>query len=161
MNARVLAALAVALSGGAALALPAVWWEPLHLDEAITIDDAERSYASIVTDVLHDRGAPAHFFVEHLTLRVPAGIEGLRLPSVVFFLVSLVLACAASLAPALAGDGAGLPPDSNRSRARALAGRAPPLLHVRASARTAWTLASPADRWTRLLLEMERSARRG
>jgi hypothetical protein len=28
-------------------------------------------------------------------------------------------------------------------------------------ARTAWTLASPADRWTTLLLEIGRSARRG
>lgn len=93
MNARLVAALALALSGGAALALPAVWWEPLHLDEAITIDYARRPFTSIVQDVFIDRGgAPVHFFIEHVTLSVPGGIEGLRLPSVVLFLVSLVLA---------------------------------------------------------------------
>ncbi len=107
MNARFVAALALALSVGAALALPALWWEPLHLDEAITMDYARRSYASIVTDVFLDRGgAPLHFFVEHVTLAVPGGIEGLRLPSVVFFLLSLVLA--AFFARDLAGEAVGL-----------------------------------------------------
>jgi hypothetical protein len=107
LNARLVAALALALSVGAALALPALWWEPLHLDEAITIDYATRSYASIVSDVFLDRGgAPLHFFVEHVTLAVPGGIEGLRLPSVVFFLLSLVLA--AFFARDLAGEGVGL-----------------------------------------------------
>ena len=102
MNLRSLAALGLAVCGGAALTLPALWWEPLHLDERITIEFAERSYASIVRDVFVDRGgAPLHFFVEHLTLGFPGGIEGLRLPSVVFFLVSLVLA--GLLARALAG----------------------------------------------------------
>ncbi len=48
MNARSVAALGLAVCGGAALALPALWWEPLHLDERITIEFAERSYASIV-----------------------------------------------------------------------------------------------------------------
>jgi len=103
LNARLLAALALALFVGAALALPAVWWEPLHLDEAITIDYATRSYASIVTDVFLDRGgAPLHFFVEHVTLAVPGGIEGLRLPSLAFFLLALVLA--AFFARDLAGE---------------------------------------------------------
>ena len=75
------------------LALPALWWEPLHLDEAITIAYADRSYGSIVRDVFIERGgAPVHFFVEHVTLAAPGGIEGLRLPSLVFFLLSLVLA---------------------------------------------------------------------
>ena len=107
MNARLLAALALALSGGAALALPALWWEPLHLDEAITIEYAERPYASIVRDVFVERGgAPLHFFVEHVTLAAPGGLEGLRLPSLVFFLVSLVLA--GRLARELAGEQAGL-----------------------------------------------------
>ena len=107
MNARQVAALALALSGGAALALPALWWEPLHLDEAITIEYAERSFASIIRDVFVERGgAPLHFFVEHVTLAVPGGIEGLRLPSLAFFLVSLVLA--ALLARDLAGEEAGL-----------------------------------------------------
>jgi hypothetical protein len=107
LNARYVAGLAIALSAGAALALPALWWEPLHLDEAITIDYARRSYPSIVTDVFLDRGgAPVHFFVEHVTLAVPGGIEGLRLPSVVFFLCSLVLA--ALFARELAGEGVAL-----------------------------------------------------
>jgi hypothetical protein len=107
LNARFVAALGLALSGGAALALPAVWWEPLHLDEAITIEYARRSFTSIVQDVFIDRGgAPLHFFVEHVTLAAPGGIEGLRLPSVVFFLLSLVLA--ALFARELAGEDAGL-----------------------------------------------------
>ena len=72
-----------------------MWWEPLHLDEAITLDFARRSYADIVRGVFVDRGgAPLHFFVEHATLSIPGGVEGLRLPSVVFFLASLVLAAA-------------------------------------------------------------------
>lgn len=103
MNARLVAALALAVSCGAALALPALWWEPLHLDERITIEFAQRSYTSIVNDVFVDRGgAPLHFFLEHVTLRAPGGIEGLRLPSFLFFLVSLLLA--ARLAYELAGE---------------------------------------------------------
>ena len=99
--------LGLASALGCALALPAVWWEPLHLDEAITIEYARRSYASIVRDVFVERGgAPLHFFVEHVTLAAPGGIEGLRLPSFAFFLVSLVLA--ALLARELAGEPAAL-----------------------------------------------------
>jgi hypothetical protein len=93
----------VVASVAAALALPAVWWEPLHLDERITIEYAERSFRSIVRDVFVDRGgAPLHFFVEHLTLSAPGGIEGLRLPSVACFLLALVLA--GMLARRLADD---------------------------------------------------------
>lgn len=107
MNARRLAALGLALCGGTALALPALWWEPLHLDEAITIEYANRPYTAIVQDVFVERGgAPLHFFVEHVTLAAPGGIEGLRLPSLVCFLLSLVLA--ALLARELAGQQAGL-----------------------------------------------------
>lgn len=107
MNARSVAALGLAVCGGAALALPALWWEPLHLDERITIEFAERSYASIVSDVFVDRGgAPLHFFIEHVTLRSPGGIEGLRLPSLLFFLISLLLA--ARLAHELAGGAVAL-----------------------------------------------------
>lgn len=90
-----IARLGVAASFALALALaaPAVWWEPLHLDERITIEYAERSLGSIVRDVFFDRGgAPLHFFLEHATLSLPGGIEGLRLPSVAFFLVAVALA---------------------------------------------------------------------
>jgi len=79
----------------------------LHLDERITIEFAERSFGSIVHDVFVDRGgAPLHFFIEHLTLQFPGGIEGLRLPSLLFFCVSLFLA--GRLAQELAGDTVGL-----------------------------------------------------
>jgi hypothetical protein len=72
------------------LALPAVWWEPLHADEIVTLRFARQSFADIVRDVFLDRGgAPLHFFVERVALGWPDGLEGLRLPSVAFFLAAL------------------------------------------------------------------------
>lgn len=81
-----------ALSGllATAAALPAVWWSPLHVDEKATLWFAPRSYATIVHDIFVERGgAPVFFFVEHLTLAWPGGLEGLRFPAFVFFLLAL------------------------------------------------------------------------
>jgi hypothetical protein len=44
----------------------------------------------VLDDVFVERGgAPVFFLVEHLTLQWPGGIEGLRVPSVLFFLAAL------------------------------------------------------------------------
>lgn len=76
-----------------AVGLPAVWWEPLHLDEAIMLRFATRSPTAIVTDVFVERGgAPLQFLVEHLTLQWPGGLAGLRLPSLCFFALAVVFA---------------------------------------------------------------------
>jgi Dolichyl-phosphate-mannose-protein mannosyltransferase len=73
-----------------AAALPAVWWEPLHYDEAVTLGFAPHSLVAIVREIFVQKGgAPIFFFVEHATLSWPGGIEGLRLPSVLFFLLAL------------------------------------------------------------------------
>jgi MFS family permease len=73
-----------------ALTLPAVRWEPLHADEIVTLRFAPQSFREIVRDIFIDRGgAPLHFFVERVALAWPGGLEGLRLPSVVFFLAAL------------------------------------------------------------------------
>jgi len=99
--------LAVVALGAAALltaaaTLPALWWEPLHVDEAVTLEFAPRSIPTLLDDVFVERGgSPAFFLVEHLTLRWPGGIEGLRLPSLVFFL--LALGAATLVAGELAG----------------------------------------------------------
>jgi hypothetical protein len=86
-----------------AAALPAVWWEPLHLDERVMLEYAPRSPASIVREIFVERGgAPAQFLVEHVTLLWPGGVEGLRLPSLAFFL--LALAWAGPVARGLVGQ---------------------------------------------------------
>ena len=104
-----LGAAAIAL----ALALPAVWWEPLHADEVVTLGFARGSPAEIVQNVFVDRGgAPLHFLVERATLAWPDGLVGLRVPSIVFFVLALP---AAGLVARLLVDGA---------RGRAAAARA-------------------------------------
>jgi hypothetical protein len=101
----------IAVAGAAVLAaavtMPAVTWEPLHFDEAIMLQFSRYSLPSIVKDVFIDRGgAPAQFFVEHVTLAWPGGIAGLRAPSLLFFLLSLPVA--ATVARRLLGEGAAL-----------------------------------------------------
>jgi Dolichyl-phosphate-mannose-protein mannosyltransferase len=67
-----------------------VWLEPLHVDEAVTIEFAPRSLSAIVSDVFVDRGgSPVFFFVEHGSLWWPGGVTGLRLPAFLFFLAAL------------------------------------------------------------------------
>lgn len=91
-----------AASLAAAAALPAVWWEPLHLDERVTLEFAPHSLPSIVGEIFVERGgAPLQFVVEHATLAWPGGLEGLRLPCFAFFL--LALAWAGPVARELAG----------------------------------------------------------
>ena len=83
-------AVAVSIPLALAVTLPAVWWQPLHEDETVTLDIAPRSFGYIVDLVFANKGgAPAHFFLEHLFLAWPGGVEGLRLPSLAFFLLAL------------------------------------------------------------------------
>jgi hypothetical protein len=73
-----------------ALSLPAVWWEPLHADELVTLRFARRAPWEIVQEIFVDRGgAPVHFLVERAALAWPDGLAGLRIPSIVFFVVAL------------------------------------------------------------------------
>jgi hypothetical protein len=81
---------AAAAALAVAAALPAAWWEPLHVDEAVTLTLAPLSVGEIVDTVFVEKGgAPVHFFVEHALLEWPGGLEGLRLPSLVFLLLAL------------------------------------------------------------------------
>jgi hypothetical protein len=84
--------LTLAAAGALALAsaLPAAWWEPLHVDEAVPLTLAPLGFREIVDTVFVEKGgAPLHFFVEHASLEWPGGLEGLRLPSLVFLLLAL------------------------------------------------------------------------
>ncbi len=73
-----------------ALSLPAVWWEPLHADEIVTLRFGRRPPWEIVQEIFVDRGgAPLHFLVERAALVWPDGLEGLRIPSIVFFVLAL------------------------------------------------------------------------
>jgi hypothetical protein len=93
---------AAAVVIGAAVCLPAIWWEPLHLDERVMLELARGSLPDIVRNVFVDRGgAPAQFVIERVTLAWPGGLAGLRGPSLLFFL--LALPCAGLLAHGLAG----------------------------------------------------------
>ena len=97
----------IAWLGAAALALaltlPAIWWEPLHADEFVTLRLARQAPVEIVQDVFVDRGgAPLHFLIERVTLTWPDGLLGLRIPSIVFFLLAL---SAAGLVAARLVDG--------------------------------------------------------
>ena len=84
------ASVAASATLGAAVSLPAVWWEPLHADENVTLEIAPRSFGAIVERVFVEKGgAPVHFFVEHAALAWPGGIEGLRVPSLLFFVAAL------------------------------------------------------------------------
>ncbi len=99
--------LGVALLLAVAVALPAVWWEPLHVDEAITLQYAPESPPTILRDVFVERGgAPAFFLIEHVTLQWPGGLVGLRAPSLLLFLVAVVVS--APVGCALGGRGAAL-----------------------------------------------------
>ena len=85
-----------------AASLPAIWWEPIHLDERVMLEFSRGSPWGIVHDVFVERGgAPAQFLVERVTLAWPGGLIGLRGPSLLFFL--LALPCAGLLADRLAG----------------------------------------------------------
>lgn len=83
----------VAAALGVAAALPAVRWEPLHYDEAISLEYSVRPVTEIVKGVFVDRGGSLlYFFVEHATLSWPGGVEGLHLPKVACFGLAIVAA---------------------------------------------------------------------
>jgi hypothetical protein len=91
-------ATALALAAG----LPAVWWEPLHLDERVMLEFSPHDPITIVREVFVDRGgAPLQFLVEHVTLSWPGDLTGLRVPSLVFFLLALF--CMGPVARGLTG----------------------------------------------------------
>jgi hypothetical protein len=72
------------------LAIRAVWWAPVNVDEELTRRVASEPFGSIFHIVSRERGGgPLHFWLEHLLLRWPGGIEGLRVPSLVFFVAAL------------------------------------------------------------------------
>jgi hypothetical protein len=96
------AACVVAAAAAVALCLPAVWNAPLNVDEEVTMAISTRPLGEVWSIVWGDRGGgPLHFFLEHLTLQWPGGLVGLRVPSLVFFV--LALPAAALLARELAG----------------------------------------------------------
>lgn len=97
----------VSAASAIAIALPAVWWQMLHEDEVVTVDIAPRPFDEIIDIVFVNKGgAPLHFFLEHVFLAWPGGVEGLRIPSLVFFL--LALPAAGLAAERLAGRTAAL-----------------------------------------------------
>ncbi len=67
--------------------------EPLHLDEAVMLDYSHARSCDRPRRLRRSRRRAAQFLVEHVTLW-PGGIEGLRLPSLVFFLLALPVAAA-------------------------------------------------------------------
>ena len=84
------AATLVAVVLAAALAIRAIWWAPLNVDEELTRRVATEPFGSIFHIVSSERGGgPAHFWLEHLTLQWPGGLVGLRGPSLVFFAATL------------------------------------------------------------------------
>jgi 4-amino-4-deoxy-L-arabinose transferase-like glycosyltransferase len=81
-------ALAVVLA--ALLAVRAIWWAPLNVDEELTRRVATEPFHAIFHIVSSERGGgPFHFWLERFTLDWPGGLVGLRGPSLLFFLASL------------------------------------------------------------------------
>lgn len=73
--------------------LPALRLVPIHVDEATTLEYASHRFTSIAHDTFLARGGgPVYFYLEHGTLSWPGGLDGLRLPSVVFLVLALVAA---------------------------------------------------------------------
>jgi hypothetical protein len=104
------AATALAVVLAALLAVRAVWWAPLNVDEELTRRVATEPFGAIFHIVSSERGGgPFHFWLEHFTLQWPGGLAGLRVPSMVFFaatlpavaLIALELAGAAAAAAAV------------------------------------------------------------
>jgi Dolichyl-phosphate-mannose-protein mannosyltransferase len=74
-------------------ALPLVWWQALSVDEATTLEYATRRFTAIAHDTFVDRGGgPLYFYLEHVTLAWPGGLEGLRLPAVAFLVPAVTAA---------------------------------------------------------------------
>ncbi len=84
------AATGLALALAAALAYRAVFWAPLNVDEELTRRVATEPFGAIFHIVSSERGGgPLHFWLMHFTLEWPGGLVGLRVPSLIFFLLSL------------------------------------------------------------------------
>ena len=78
---------------------------PLNVDEELTRRVASGRVGAIFPIVVDQRGGgPVHFWLVHLTLQWPGGLAGLRVPSLVFFL--LALPAIALVARELAGPAA-------------------------------------------------------
>jgi 4-amino-4-deoxy-L-arabinose transferase-like glycosyltransferase len=71
------------------LGLRALLRAPLNVDEELTIRVAKEAPGQIFRTVVDRGGGPFHFWLIHLTLQWPAGLTGLRLPSVIFMLAAL------------------------------------------------------------------------
>ena len=81
---------AAAAALAAALAVRAVWWAPLNVDEELTRRIASEPLGTIFHVVSTQRGGgPLHFWLEHFTLRWPGGLVGLRVPSLLFLIAAL------------------------------------------------------------------------
>jgi len=81
---------AVSLVLGGLLAVRAIWWAPLNVDEELTRRVGTEPFGAIFHIVSSERGGgPFHFWLEHFTLQWPGGLVGLRGPSLVFFLAAL------------------------------------------------------------------------
>ncbi|MBV8599884.1 MAG: glycosyltransferase family 39 protein, partial [Actinobacteria bacterium] len=79
-----------ALVLGALLAVHAIWWAPLNVDEELTRRVAVEPFGRIFHIVSTERGGgPFHFWLEHFLLRWPGGLLALRGASLVFFLATL------------------------------------------------------------------------
>ena len=88
LNAR--AVVAASIAAAVAVCLPSVRWAPLNIDEELTLDVAPRPWSAIIDIVWgHRGGGPLHFLIEHVTLAWPGGLDGLRLPSLLFFVAAL------------------------------------------------------------------------
>jgi hypothetical protein len=83
--------IATLIAGGfvLTLGLRAVFRSPLNVDEELTLRIAREAFGSIFDTVRGRGGGPFHFWIEHLTTAWPAGLVGLRLPSILFALVAL------------------------------------------------------------------------
>ena len=72
------------------LAVRAIWWAPLNVDEELTRRVGTEPFHTIFHIVSSERGGgPFHFWLEHFTLQWPGGLVGLRGPSLLFFVASL------------------------------------------------------------------------
>ncbi len=85
-----MAATALAVLLGGLLAVRAIWWAPLNVDEELTRRVGTEPFGAIFHIVSSERGGgPFHFWLEHFTLLWPGGLVGLRGPSLLFFLAAL------------------------------------------------------------------------
>ncbi|HEV2592672.1 MAG TPA: glycosyltransferase family 39 protein [Gaiellaceae bacterium] len=84
------AAVAGAAIAVVVLALPAVWWGPLNVDEELTLRVADFSFGHVFHIVSTERGGgPVHFWLEHFLQGWWPGLPALRVPSLIFLVLAL------------------------------------------------------------------------